>query len=104
MGKFFNFDTSSSLENALIEAIFATLPSYSWLLGRVVGNWKIPGSFDISMGLLRSGNFSPVTVFTCLLDSSGVVAGGPGRPCPPLNRGANGDKGAPKLFSCNIFG
>ena len=22
----------------------------------------------------------------------------------PLNRGANGDKGAPKLFACNIFG
>ena len=25
-------------------------------------------------------------------------------PCPPLNRGANGDKGAQKLFACNIFG
>ena len=37
---------------------------------------------------------------------SGVVAGGGGGRGGhgPLNRGANGDKGAPKLFACNIFG
>ena len=29
-----------------------------------------------------------------------MVAGGP---WPPLNRGANGDKGAPKLFACNLI-
>ena len=38
------------------------------------------------------------------MDPSGVVAGGARGPWPLLNRGANGDKGAPKLFPYNIFG
>ena len=39
-----------------------------------------------------------------LSTSSGVVAGGARGAMAPLNRGANGDKGAQKLFACNIFG
>ena len=34
--------------------------------------------------------------------ASGVVAGGPGGHAL-LNMGANGDKGAPKFFACNIW-
>ena len=39
----------------------------------------------------------------CLLGNSGVVAGEPGGH-GPLNRGANGERGAPRLFACNVFG
>ena len=42
--------------------------------------------------------------FNIMVGVSGMVVGGARGPLRPLNRGANGDKGAPKLFACNIFG